>query len=69
MRSDVKSSSRLEENDGLLERAGGGAGLGLDVEEVSAASILLEVVDMEAASVVVLRNRGKLEIVVTMYVE
>jgi hypothetical protein len=69
--SDARSSSRLElEDDRLLERAGGGAGLGLDVEEVLAASVLLEIVDIVAAAlVVVVRNGGKLEMVVAMYVE
>jgi hypothetical protein len=70
MNSDARSSSRLDEEDGLQERAGGGAGLGLDVEEVLAASVLLEIIDIvAAASVVVVRNGGKLEMVVAMYVE
>ena len=71
MNSNARSSSRLDdEDDGLQERAGGGAGLGLDVEEVLASSVLLEAIDIvAAASVVVVRNEGKLEMVVAMYVE
>jgi hypothetical protein len=70
MNSNAKSSSCLDEDDGLQERAGGGAGLGLDIEEVLASSVLLETIGIvAAASVVVVRNGGKLEMVVAMYVE
>ena len=66
----MKSSSRLDEDDGLLERAGGSAGLGLDVDEVLAGSVLLEVVDIvAAASVVGVPNGGTWDTVVATYVE
>lgn len=42
MNSDARSSNRLDEDDGLLERAGGRAGLGLEVAKVLVAIVPLQ---------------------------
>jgi hypothetical protein len=61
--SERRSSRLIDEDDGLLERAGRGAGLGLDVEEVLAAEVKV-VVSAEDDTVIVVGGKLKLEMLV-----